>query len=71
MDILVTRKELDESWKKYEMDNPGQIIPWGDVVAQVQLQKVVEWLRQNNHGGEVLIINAEKWNALVSEAGLK
>jgi len=71
MDILVTRKELDESWKKYEMESPGQLIPWEDVVTQAQLQKVVEWLRQNNHGGDVLMINAEKWQTLVSEADLE
>ena len=65
--MRLTRKDLDEAWKKYGMENPGQLIPWEDVVAQAQLAKVVEWLRQNNHGGDVLMLNAEKWQALVSE----
>ena len=29
----------------------------------------IQWLKENNHGGSVLMISAEKWQALLKEIG--
>ena len=45
--ILLTKKQIDKLWVKYEKDDPYQDTPWDEVVIKAQLKKIVKWLDDN------------------------
>ena len=45
--ILLTKRQIDKRWIKYERDDPYQQLPWDNVITKAQLKKVMEWLNDN------------------------
>jgi len=45
--ILLTKKQIDKLWIKYEGNDLCQLTPWTDVVIKAQLKKIVGWLNDN------------------------